>query len=267
MTYNGPIIDTHTHIAFSEDELATDTHRLGADGLIEAVRVDGVERAAAIVMARKGEHERNSLANDRVIAAAAAHHFIIPVVSVHPHDGAEALAELERAAGAGARMLKLHPNSQGLDVADERVSAVVGRAGELGMTTLFDGWNPFDADQPGKFLNLAMATPGSPLILAHFGGMEFAKMMVFEIAARYPFWKSDVRFDLSAIAEMLAGSPFQEQLVWAVRKIGVDRFLYGSDWPVCDPAASLAAVRALGFTDDEERAILHDNAVAMLSGH
>lgn len=265
MTYTGPVIDIHAHIAFTPDEQATENHGIGPEALRSAVALDRVEHATAIVMARLGEPEANALRNDRVLATAeATAGFVVPVVSVHPYDGETALAELDRVAAAGAKMLKLHPNSQSFDVADERVAAVVGRAGEHGIVTLFDGWNPFDGDQPGKFLNLAMAHQDSRFIVAHFGGMEFAKLMVFEIAARYPFWKNNVHFDVSAIAELLAGSPYAEQFVWVMRKVGVDKILYGSDWPVCDPKASLDAVQALGLTEDEERAILFGNAKALL---
>ncbi|MEV0647080.1 amidohydrolase family protein [Phytomonospora sp. NPDC050363] len=265
MTYSGPIIDIHAHIAFTPDEQATENHGIGADALRAGVGLDRVEHSTAIVMARAGEPEATTRRNDQVLAAAeATAGFIIPVVSVHPHDGEAALAELDRAAAKGARMLKLHPNTQAFDVADERVAAVVGRAGDHGIVTLFDGWNPFDGDQPGKFLKLAMAHQHSHFIVAHFGGLDFAKLMVFEIAARYPFWKHNVHFDVSAIAELLAGSPYAEQFVWVMRKVGVDKILYGSDWPVCDPKASLDAVLALGLTQDEEKAILHDNAKALL---
>jgi len=73
-----------------------------------------------------------------------------------------------------------------------------------------------------------------------------------------------VWFDLSATAPMLAGGPYAEQFRWVTRQLGADRVLYGSDWPLYDPAEALSAVRSLGFTEDEERQIFHDNAVRLL---
>jgi predicted TIM-barrel fold metal-dependent hydrolase len=63
---------------------------------------------------------------------------------------------------------------------------------------------------------------------------------------------------------MLAGSPFAEQFAWVLRKVGLDRVVYGSDYPLDDPVQALAAVRSLGFSDAELAAVMHDNAAALL---
>ena len=64
---------------------------------------------------------------------------------------------------------------------------------------------------------------------------------------------------------MLAGGPFAEQFAWVLRKVGIDRVVFGSDYPLDDPLAAVRAVAVLGFTDEEQAAILHDNAAALLS--
>jgi uncharacterized protein len=262
--YDGPVIDIHAHVRFGDDDKVNDAHGKGPTALVDAVRIDNVRHATAIVIARRDDPATGGT-NDAVLATAAGTDgFLIPVVSVHPHDGAAALAELERVAAAGARMLKLHPNTQQFDVADDLVTAVVRRAGALGMLVLFDGWSPFDADQPGKFIRLAMACPETRLVLAHLNGPGFTDLLVYETVARYSWWPGNVYHDLSVVAEMFAGGPYAEHLTWVVRRIGTDRMLYGSDWPLCDPATALGALRSLAFTDDEERQILHDNAAALL---
>jgi predicted TIM-barrel fold metal-dependent hydrolase len=48
--------------------------------------------------------------------------------------------------------------------------------------------------------------------------------------------------------------------------MGVDRVLFGSDYPVVDPGGALEAVAALGFTAEEQRAILYGNAAELLAG-
>ena len=62
------------------------------------------------------------------------------------------------------------------------------------------------------------------------------------------------------------GSPFAEQLTWVLRRVGIDRVVFGSDYPVDDPLTAARAVTELGFTDEEQAAILHDNAAELLSG-
>ena len=52
------------------------------------------------------------------------------------------------------------------------------------------------------------------------------------------------------------------------RRHGADRVVYGSDWPMADPAAEIAAIRALGLTPEEdEAAILGDNLARLLGLH
>jgi len=187
------------------------------------------------------------------------------VCSVHPSDGAGALAEIERVAAAGCQWLKLHPNNQRFDVADPAVAEVVRRATAAGLPVLFDAYAPWDADQPGKFVRLVQAVPGARLILAHAHGPSFPQLLVYDLLAPYPWWRRQVWVDISATANLLAGGPFAEQFVWVLRKFGIDRVIYGSDYPVGDPVADLEAAKSLGFSDTELAAVLHDNAAALLA--
>lgn len=43
---------------------------------------------------------------------------------------------------------------------------------------LFDAYSPFDADQPGKFVKLAVGCRETQLILAHMHGPQFAQLLV-----------------------------------------------------------------------------------------
>ena len=45
---------------------------------------------------------------------------------------------------------------------------------------------------------------------------------------------------------------------------GADRIVFGSDWPMADPAAEIAAVRALGLDAADEQAILGGNLARLL---
>ena len=44
-----------------------------------------------------------------------------------------------------------------------------------------------------------------------------------------------------------------------IRRHGADRVVFGSDWPMADPAAEIAAIRDLGLTPEEEAGILGGN--------
>ncbi|MGH3290692.1 MAG: amidohydrolase family protein, partial [Trebonia sp.] len=231
--------------------------------------VDGSQvcRAAAINIAQGGDMDRTRARNDALIKLAEdSGSFFFPVCSVHPADGLAALREIDRVAVAGAAWLKLHPNTQRFDVADPAVTRVVRKATDLGLPVLFDAYSPWDANQPGKFVNLAVAVPESRLILAHAHGPGFPQLLIYDVFARYPEWRRNVWIDISVTATMLGGSPFGEQLAWVLRRVGIDRVVFGSDYPVDDPLTAIRAVVELGFTDEEQAAILHDNADALLNG-
>ncbi len=261
----GPIIDSHTHpLVHGSQQLLPGDH--SAEAYLARVEGLGIERAAALVMAPRGNLELTRVLNDAVLALAGEHGgFFFPVCSVHPADGDEAGRELERVVAAGARWLKLHPFTQEFDVAAPEVASLVRTAGDLGLTVLFDAASPTDIAQTGKFVQLALDAPETRLILAHAHGTDFPKLLMYEILARYEWWPRKVWVDISATASLLANGPFAEQFTWVLRKMGVDRVLFGSDYPVEDPGQAIEAVAALGFTAEEQRAILYDNAAQLLA--
>jgi hypothetical protein len=261
--FRGPIVDTHTHPRLPGfPSVRSEPHRL-AD-YRRAIRGLDVRYTAVLVMAPQGEIERTRRMNDRALelASRGAPRFF-SLCSVHPGDGAAALEEVDRVASHGARGLKLHPNTQAFDVADSRVRDVVARAADHDLPVLFDAYSPFDADQPGKFVRLAMEVPNARLVLAHAHGPRFADLLVYEILARYDWWKRNVWVDLSATGPLLSESPFREQFLWVLRKVGVDRLLFGSDYPLDEPRHAVEAIAGLGFSRSELKQVFYSNAVQL----
>jgi predicted TIM-barrel fold metal-dependent hydrolase len=225
----------------------------------------GVTHAGLIVVAQKGRLEETRARNDAVIdAAKKSGGFFFPIASVHPDDGTGALLELDRLAKLGVRVIKLHPMTQDFDVAAKSVDAIAQRAGMLNLVLLFDGFSPWDANESGKFLKLAIQHPKTRFILAHLGGLRFHEMAVFGWARKFAWYPKNVWFDVSATATFFARSPYREELLWVIRTIGTDRVLFGSDWPADDPATAAEAVRAMGLTEAEERQVFFTNAALLL---
>lgn len=262
--YHGPIIDAHAHIRFTDDDALKADQGKGTAPIAEIDDAAGVTQSALIVIARAGQMDRTRAQNDAVIAAAkASGGRFYPVASVHPADGAAAMAELDRMAAAGVKVIKLHPNTQNFDVADPTVAAVVQHCGEKGLIVLFDSYKPWDLSEMGKFLVLAVTHPQAKLILAHMGFSTFREAIMYAQLPKLGM-AQNVYFDLSAIAVIYANSPVQPELVWTIRKVGVSHFLFGSDWPVDTPAVAEQAVRDMGFTADEQKMIFHDNAARLI---
>jgi len=55
-----------------------------------------------------------------------------------------------------------------------------------------------------------------------------------------------------------------DEAVELIRKIGTDRVLFGTDYPWFNPAWDLKRFVSLGFSDDEKKALLGENARRIL---
>lgn len=259
-----PVVDVHAHVSFDEHLVLADRPH-GAAEYAAAARAERVEAAVLLAVAPQGEPARTRGLNDLVLEAEVDGVTVLPFCSVHPLDGDGALAELDRVVAAGARGVKLHPNMQRFDVADPAVQRVVARAGRLGLPVLFDAYAPSDPAQLYKFVELAVACQDTDIVLAHLGGPKFAEMMMFHVLRTYPWWSDRLWFDLSWTVPTFSDGPYREQLLWVCRKLGTDRLLFGSDYPMVDLATAVEGTVRLGFDADELDAVLHDNAAKLFS--
>jgi uncharacterized protein len=110
--------------------------------------------------------------------------------------------------------------------------------------------------------------------MGRFGLERGSKIERFYRAAR----PMRIYHRLDEAAEHVVGSPAYLETSWPpslagldaervrsmIQRHGADRVIFGTDWPMTDPAAELAAVRALGLTAAEEQAILGGNLAALL---
>ncbi len=259
-------IDLHAHLCFSEAEAKAFSSARSCfhQDFWAQSGLNKAEKVGAIVIAQPGNMEQTKKQNDQLLAFAAKHQQVIPIASVHPADGEASIQEMRRLKDLGVRIIKLHPNTQRFDVASAEVAALVAEAGRLKLILLFDSWSPFDADQTGKFLLLAAKNPQTKFILAHMGGAQFLQNLVFHVAQKYPWFANNVWFDLSAISHLFVDSPYQEQMVWVARKLGTERLIYGSDFPVVSASEAQEDMLRLGFTTEELQRIMYLNAQELL---
>lgn len=210
--------------------------------------------------ALQGRPEEIAAGNDLIIALSKTHERLLPVVTVHPYDGAAAMAELERTADLGARVLKIHPHTQRFDAADPRVLALVQRAGELGLVVLLDNANILPGDSE-KLFNLAVGAPRTKFIFAHMGGLNFRFWNILRLArTAEALFADNIYFDISATSVLAADSPLEEEFIWTLRNVGVDHVILGSDYPQFRLSDALRALRQLDLTDREKKQIRYENA-------
>ena len=175
--------------------------------------------------------------------------------TLHP-DFQDTRAELERIAAKGLKGIKLHPDFQRFEVDAPKMDAVYEQIEAAGLPVLVHaGDSRYDFSGPRRIARVLDRHPELMVIAAHFGGYTEWDESLEVLAGR------DLWFDTSSTFWKIAPEVANRIVV----KHGTSRFLFGSDFPMWDHEEELRRFLALGLSESENRAILHDNAAALLA--
>ena len=177
--------------------------------------------------------------------------------TVHPRLSTE--ENLRHLRDSGVRGVKLHPTFQGYRLDDpallELLDALAGEfpvIAHVGAGAGGDGSNA----APSMIRDIVRALPRLTLIACHFGGYGMLDV-ADDVLLGVP-----VGLDTSWPPGLATLDPARVRGL--IRRHGVDRVLFASDWPTASPSREIEAVRALGLDDDEVEAILGGNATRLL---
>jgi hypothetical protein len=253
-----PVFDVHVHLHHGEKSLGEYENQAAATQ--RKVSGFGAMWFGGPNQALQGDVDGIRANNDQLMALASKNPKLLPIATVHPYDGQAALAELQRVASRGVKVLKIHPHTQRFDAADPRVLTLVQRAGELGVVVLMDNASIVPADCE-KLFNLALAAPGTKFVFAHLGALNFRFWNILAAARTAEgLFANNIYFDISATVVLLADSPVEDEFVWTIRNVGVDHVLFGSDYPQYPLGRNLDSLDRLGLTGKEVAAIRYENA-------
>ncbi len=204
---------------------------------------------------------------------------LVGFLSVDPLQPA-ALDEIRHWRGSPALVgLKLHLTASGVRIQDpdprNRLAEVVREAAAQGLPMVIHiGGGTFDADDAETFIRTILPAAGrSPVQIAHAAGgfplagnnhVEVLGAFAAHISREDPL-TAHVLFDLSYVPAPEEGPDVASALRREMYRIGLDRFLFGSDYNVLTPAAQIEAIGRLGLTTQEE-AILRENCAAWVCG-
>jgi predicted TIM-barrel fold metal-dependent hydrolase len=256
------VVDTHVHLHNGEASIAEYRAQLKASG--QSVDAFGAMWFGGPNQALAGNSADIGKRNDALIALAAKNPDMIVIATVHPYDGDAALAEVDRVAARGVKLLKIHPHTQKFDAADPRVLTLVKRAGDRGMIVVMDNASIVPADNE-KLFNLALAAPKTKFIFGHMGGLGFRFWNILALARTAEnLFAENIYFDISASVILAADSPIEAEYVWTIRNVGVDHVLIASDFPQISLPKTLEAFAKLDLTDEERAKIRSGNARKLL---
>ena len=209
---------------------------------------------------------------------------LIPFITIAPNigDSTDMIEELVLRVNQGAKGVKLHPGGFGFYPADRRMWPVYEKCQELKLPIIADsassrtfktltGWRVRPPDpgiqygEPDNFTEVLENFPNLTLVLAHLGSDWWDERV--ELAKKY----SNVYFDTShgfSTSDQIPCHPHrglaEEDSVRIIRKIGVERVMFGSDGPAHDRLPQLEQILRLPLDDREKQLILSGNAKRIL---
>ncbi len=180
---------------------------------------------------------------------------MVPFGSVHP-DCLRWPRELDRLEKSGVKGIKLHPNFQNLAFDDPRLFPIMEAVGTRFILMCHVGCEPpleKNPASPYKLRALIEHFPKARIIAAHMGGYANGTAALDALAGR-DIWLDTSNTHALALPELRA----------ILKAHPRERILFGSDYPLYDPAEEIPLQqRRLGLSDPEMEALLH-NADALL---
>ncbi len=190
---------------------------------------------------------------------------LVGFLAVDPLDPS-ALPELEHWRGSRVlRGLKLHLTADGVDLKRpgdlSKVQAVVAAAAAQGLPMVIHiGGGGFGPGEAALFIDSVLPRAGTSWVqIAHAaGGLPVVGDAHARILAlfgdhiqRHDPATERLLFDLSYVPGPGEDAAAARQLLTEIRRIGIDRFLFASDFSVQTPLESVARLRTLGLSEAE----------------
>ncbi len=158
--------------------------------------------------------------------------------------------EIERAIGLGLKGVKIHPDTQAVNMDDPRLMAVYEIIeGRLPLVVHVGDYR-YDWSHPRRLINILHTFPNLVVDATHFGCWSR-----YEVG--YDLMHEETVFTDMSSAQLYLGQRRTRELT---RLWGTDRVMFGSDYPMWDPAAEYDQFTTAGFSDDELENMLWHNA-------
>ena len=250
------IIDAHTHI-FPHAIAAKATENIGnfygvkmqeigePYALSESMKATGISHALVFSAATTPKQVHNI--NDYITACCAENPDFTGFGTLHPYmENVE--QEVERCKQLGLCGFKFHPDLQQFYIDEPRAVEMLRTIDKYHMPVLFHmGDERYTYSAPERLRNVMDMIPELVCIGAHFGGYQ-----QWDDAMKY-LKDTKAYFDTSSTLGVVGS----DRAVDMLRYFGVERFMFGTDFPMWEPAAELDRFFALKLDEEERERILH----------
>lgn len=257
------VIDGHVHVwpeHIARRALATpsqDIVRFGdgtVDGALAAMDAAGIDRSVCLAVADTPERLESAnrfvggLDPERLIGFGSIH------AGRSPEENVAILRDND------LRGVKVHPLFQGGSLGDPDLIAILDALGEEFAAVFHVGPETQGADNtratPAQLAHIARECPRLKIVAAHFGGYHDYEGALEHVIGL------PVHLDTSWPPSLTTIAPGRVRAI--IERHGPERVVFATDWPMADPTAEIAAIRELGFSDDDTEAILGGNFARLL---
>lgn len=187
--------------------------------------------------------------NDFIAGECQAHPEFIGFMAMH-QDCANPEKEVERAITQGLKGMKIHPDTQEVNLDDPRLMEVYEIiAGRLPIIIHMGDYR-HDFSHPRRLKRVLDTFPDLIVDAAHFGGWSMQEIALDILGQERCF------LDVSSSMAFLG----QRRTKELCRLFGTDRVMFGSDFPMWNPVSEYNVFTGIDFTDDEFENMLWHNA-------
>ncbi len=273
--YNGyRIIDAHCHV-YPERVAAKAVDMTGAfyeapaagTGVVQNLITLGGEAgydAYVIQSVASTPHHVSSINHFIAAEVAADPTRLTGLGAMHP-DTEDKRAVIEEIVSLGLHGVKLHPDMQHFNIDDPRAYAIYELCAAHDLPILMHMGDPrYDYSHPDRLHRVLCDMPELTVIGAHMGGWENWDYACERLSG-YKNLYVDTSSSIAAEGKHHGLVPEvvyldSEHAARLIRAWGIEKVLYGTDYPMWSPEADIEAFFALGLTEAENRAILSENA-------
>ncbi|MEE1158005.1 MAG: TatD family hydrolase [Atopobiaceae bacterium] len=245
-----PVVDVHAHI-YPDKVAEKASQSIGnfyhipmeeQDGSVWRLlnEIDGSDITRCVVHSVAVRPGTVESINDFISATCKEHQEFVGFMTLH-QDTPDIEAEIERACGLGLHGIKLHPDTQAVNMDDDRLMPVYEIAERRGLPLIIHcGDYRYDYSHPRRLKRILHEFPQLVVDAAHFGGWS-----IQDYALEF---LEDERCYLDMSSSMRFLGPRRTREL--VETYGYDRILFGSDFPMWQPINELKTFRAVGFSQD-----------------
>ena len=258
---NPAVIDFHTHPYLSGEEFLNFYPECFAPSPAqcrEDLERAGISMICGSVLLRAPYRREEGFAYIRRCnrQAAALKHifgdFYVPGFHVHPDFVDESIAEIEEMYAQGIRLIgELVPYLHGWSgYSNRNLSKILDAAGKRHMVVSFHTM----PDEQDEMTRMVLEHPDVTFVAAHPGD----KAVYMKHLERMELC-GNLYLDLSGTGIFRYGA-----IACGVERVGSERFLFGTDYPICNPRMYVQAIYQEPISEADRENILHRNAERLL---